>query len=123
VIVPAALPAAFELARATPNSLARSSIARRHVRPHPPHAEEQEQNACSALPHLVRHGIHHLGYAQAKDEANLGVRDLQDRVHSGEKCDGQKPSRATPHPQDNGNARIHSRGRCRCRRRSTTGTQ
>jgi len=47
---------------------------------------------CSALPHSACHSVHHLGYAQAKDEADLGVKNLQDRIHAREKCDGEKPS-------------------------------
>ena len=62
------------------------------------------------LPHLVRHDIHHLRYAQPKDETDLCVKDLQDRIHAGKNRDGQKPSRTTPHAQDNGNARIRRRG-------------
>src|SRR5947207_7410553 len=45
----------------------------------------------SVLSHLASHGIHHLGYAQAKDEADLRVKNLQDSIHAGKNGNGQKP--------------------------------
>jgi len=40
-------------------------------------AVDNDHDHCSAPAHLVCHAVHHLRYAQAKDEADLGVKDLQ----------------------------------------------